>query len=1176
MLPTKLTVCAFASYPKETVIDFTKLGQRGVFLITGDTGAGKTTIFDAITFALYGEASGNKKMLSLRSQYADDKTPTFVDLCFDLKGIHYRIYRKLVVKETEPGRKKATTEPRVFITDDNGIENELALKTKTLTDKYITDTILGFDLEQFKQVVMLAQGDFFDLVEADTETRRILFSKIFDTRIYSLMQKRIKEDQAAIEKELTAISAQIAADIGRIEADENHSTELKAIRQNITAKVSSLTVTGASELTETLITEDTAALETTEKSLSSLEKAILAAEQQIKDAEKAEEYRSELVRLKDNAASLEQQKAAASQELADAETHTDEISSLNDEAARDEASLKKYRELDDKKAEAVSLNKKIDEKNTESATQKDLLKAAEDESERVSERLEKLSGIEAEHTAAEAEYKHMQNRTADISSLEEGHAVLKKALTAKANSQRDFISAEKKAVESRRSYLSAALSDAALSEKRLDDSRTLHSQNAATIEKLEVEAETLSSAEADAASAETAYKEIQQLELDTVALRTDTLAAFRVLQERMSSKYAEYIEARSKKNELQAKYDHLNDTFHISSASAWLLASELKENEPCPVCGSLHHPKPAVQPPEALEKADVDRAKAELDRAEQIFNKISSEQAQLDGKLQTSEEHLCEKAKKLLGEEFSVETAEYTIDEKLLEIRCKKADAAAALKQAQAKVGRKNDIIAQTNRLRKDQNRLSAEITTISTSLGEKRTLADNLAESLKKAIEAFPERCRRAGITGDIPTIDTYIPSSAGAELSSQTASLSALKYSAEQDERNADDLLSSAEKNTKTSDELFGRLCERYEHILGSSANGLTPDTIISKIITEKSAAITAETAAKLAFDDAKKRLDEKTSLSERSKQLDTKHKTITSKLAQLTAELASLETALTLSNNMIVSLKAELSYESEQQAKDHISSLRQKAAALQNAIDTARKNLAETNESIGRINGTIVQLEKELANLAHADSSADQMRTKLNQLKTEKQTLSDKRDEINTRLSSNRATAENLRKYGEELLKAQKKSDVIEVLNKTISGNVPKKEKLSLETYVQMHYFDRVLENANKRLDLMTNGQYELKRRETAERLNGKFGLDMNIIDYFCADEKKRERDVTSISGGEKFKVALSLALGLSDEITRTAGNIRFDTLFVDEGFGSLDNESLNLALKLLNKLSSACFR
>ncbi len=104
-------------------------------------------------------------------------------------------------------------------------------------------------------------------------------------------------------------------------------------------------------------------------------------------------------------------------------------------------------------------------------------------------------------------------------------------------------------------------------------------------------------------------------------------------------------------------------------------------------------------------------------------------------------------------------------------------------------------------------------------------------------------------------------------------------------------------------------------------------------------------------------------------------------------------------------------------------------------------------------------------------------------------------------------------------------------------------------------------------------MTNGQYELTRRGAAGNLRNSFGLDLDIVDHFCADPEKQSRDVTSISGGEKFKAALSLALGLSDEIMRRAGAIRFDTLFVDEGFGSLDGESLNLALRVLDELSTA---
>ena len=121
--------------------------------------------------------------------------------------------------------------------------------------------------------------------------------------------------------------------------------------------------------------------------------------------------------------------------------------------------------------------------------------------------------------------------------------------------------------------------------------------------------------------------------------------------------------------------------------------------------------------------------------------------------------------------------------------------------------------------------------------------------------------------------------------------------------------------------------------------------------------------------------------------------------------------------------------------------------------------------------------------------------------------------------------------------------------------------------LETYVQMTYFDRIIARANTRFMVMSGGQYELKRRIEAENNRSQSGLELDVIDHYNGTE----RSVNSLSGGETFKASLSLALGLSDEIQSSAGGIRLDTMFVDEGFGSLDEESLQQAMRALSSLT-----
>ena len=121
--------------------------------------------------------------------------------------------------------------------------------------------------------------------------------------------------------------------------------------------------------------------------------------------------------------------------------------------------------------------------------------------------------------------------------------------------------------------------------------------------------------------------------------------------------------------------------------------------------------------------------------------------------------------------------------------------------------------------------------------------------------------------------------------------------------------------------------------------------------------------------------------------------------------------------------------------------------------------------------------------------------------------------------------------------------------------------------LETYIQMTYFDRIIARANTRFMKMSGGQYELKRSETADNNRSQSGLDLSVVDHYNGTE----RSVKTLSGGESFKASLSLALGLSDEIQSSAGGIKLDTMFVDEGFGSLDPESLSQAFRALADLS-----
>ena len=146
-------------------------------------------------------------------------------------------------------------------------------------------------------------------------------------------------------------------------------------------------------------------------------------------------------------------------------------------------------------------------------------------------------------------------------------------------------------------------------------------------------------------------------------------------------------------------------------------------------------------------------------------------------------------------------------------------------------------------------------------------------------------------------------------------------------------------------------------------------------------------------------------------------------------------------------------------------------------------------------------------------------------------------------------------------------RERSRLLGSLAMTANGQLAGRDKVTLETFVQMTYFDRVLRRANRRLMQMTDGQYELRRLRVADNQRSQSGLDLEVVDHVNGSS----RSVRTLSGGETFKASLALALGLSDEIQENAGGVGLDSLFVDEGFGSLDSQSLTQAIAVLAELT-----
>lgn len=880
MKPVKLIMSAFGPYAGRTELDFTKLGDRGVYLICGETGAGKTTIFDAIVFALYGRASGENRLPEMfRSKYADPQTPTFVDFTFLYRGEEYRVLRN-----PEFERKKAKGEGVTKETASAELyrpDGKVITKVREVNDE-ITE-ILGLDREQFRQIAMIAQGDFSRLLLAPTDERKGIFRRIFRTQRYLALQEELKRAESEARSQLRLAETSLTQYAGGIICGEDN----PLFAQTEQAKRGEMPVAEIITLLETLINEDGARLK--------------GAEDELKKCE------GELSDLTALSASLEERA---------------KLSQLKEQAER---------ELPERQKTLSVLGAKLKECEDNAKECERLVK----ESARIAERLPL--------------YDELENARKEITALSLSiEGTLKRGQTAAENSAM----AKAKAAEL-----------------------------TATREKLKaLELETVR-CEGEIESKNKQAEEIDGL-LKTTALLYQKHAEY-------SAAVKDYERARALSAESRNLYSDMNTAF--LDAQAGVLAQTLKEGAPCPVCGSLTHPAPAVMHTKAPTQAQLESFKAQAERAEENARQASDKAGALKGVCDGLYSQLKQNAAPYLNGEVT----------KLSEVK-------EALNGAYTAVN--GTLIALKGKLK------------------ENKTALANGA-----SIEAQIKKCGE-----------------------------DAEKFSAE-------------------------------ANAAAVSANG----------------------------DKAK--------------------------LLQLQEGVKQSESKLT--------------FASRAEAVAEINKLNGQKTELENALNSARTQYAECDKAVGALKAQIEGYGKRLSAVKEGDLTEVSSRiTRLNQTKKE---LTERRRNADYKASANARCLEDIKRSRTASEEAEKKYALYKSLSDTANGTLSGKEKVTLEAYVQAAFFDRILLRANRRLMVMTDNQYELKRREEAENNRSQSGLDLDVLDHYNGTT----RSVKTLSGGECFKASLSLALGMSEEIQSSAGGIKLDTMFVDEGFGTLSQQSLDAAMNAL---------
>ena len=277
----------------------------------------------------------------------------------------------------------------------------------------------------------------------------------------------------------------------------------------------------------------------------------------------------------------------------------------------------------------------------------------------------------------------------------------------------------------------------------------------------------------------------------------------------------------------------------------------------------------------------------------------------------------------------------------------------------------------------------------------------------------------------------------------------------------------------------------------------------------------------------------------------------------IAKRRAELEGLEKQIEL-------VRKELEYSNKIEAQKAIAKLKTEKKQLDDEWLAANQLAESIYKKLNAERAKEETLSKQLSEMEVLDM--EELVSKHDEVKKCKSELESKMNQIMFRLEANRLIKKNIEAQLLVIAKTEKKRAWVKALSDTVNGTIRGKEKVLFETYIQMKYFDRIIERANVRLEAMSNGQYSLKRREAVGK-QSQSGLELDCIDKY----NTTVRSVNTLSGGETFMASLSLALGLADEIECSASGVRIDSIFIDEGFGSLDENCLQTVMSSLLSLT-----
>lgn len=965
MMPISLTLSAFGPYPDTITIDFESFQEDGLFLITGPTGSGKTMIFDAMIFALYGKTSGQIRQTdSLRCDHALNEIPTFVEFSFSLHQQNYIIKRN--PKYYLEGKKTPKQPSALLILPDGKMVEGI----KEVNQKMIS--LLGVDDQQFKQICMIAQGEFTKLIMASSDEREKVLRELFHSETYQKLEEKLKVHLKTYQDKYDLLL-----------------NKRKDLMQELQV-----------EDHQEYLSKQTKLIASQQKEYDDLKKDLDQKKQQL------QLYRLQnqrLIQLKD----LKQQ----FQDLKKQENDYQELNKTVD-------TLKKAQETNylyisyikqQKKLQTLKLNqedflkqlKKLEKDYQEKKVQADFLDYKQQTKEKLQNQIQETKQLINQIYQYQNDYQNLQTLKQQYRMLDEEHKLfLKKKEKFENGLQRD--------------------QERIQSEQQVQSKYELIKQQYVRLNEQKVKVHQLSDY----------YDQILKLNEN----KSDLQEEYTVVEKQVDHEKMQY-------NQMEKLYFR---------KQAGIFALQLKEDQPCPICGSLHHPHPAQ-----IEKEDITKEKLD-----QQAKKVKQQEHRLQDILQKI--LLSNQKKEMLVKQTKQLSSELNIQEEIS----------------------KEIFIKELDHLSKDEKRMKKEYLELQDELKYIQKLKKSVALSLK-----------------DMSTYESK-------ELK-QAQSLENIQVQIHQLSGKLNDSLRQYE---------IGEVNKNYQQVQKEYRQlSLEIETIQQDYEKVKN-----------------KYLEIKTKISSLNQQI-----------------IQEQEIYDELDNKYHTALDAFINEEEFLNLKTQI-----------NQISILEKKYQDYLISLKSLNEQIISLENEVKDSTYVDlSSLSETIKEVNQQLREK---NDDLEKLKIDYSLKEKMIKDIQKINQQLEKDEDTYQRYLDLYNLASGK--NNARVSIERYVLATYFENMLIYANVIMKQLSQGRYQLLRKDDAGKGRSQQGLELDVFDQ----ESGNIRSIKTLSGGESFKAALSLALGLSRMVQDYAGGIELNTLFIDEGFGSLDSQSLDQAMNCLMEL------